>query len=93
MVYHICQPGYNQSQETAIHAAVRLCRVADTDPRVLLLQGPPGTGKSHTIIGIITAIVKVGGNFDKCIDRTLENMSDALTNADNLLCRTQHVCV
>jgi len=66
MVYHICQPGYNQSQETAIHAAVRLCRVADTDPRVLLLQGPPGTGKSHTIIGIITAIVKVGGNSDKC---------------------------
>ena len=67
MVYHICQLGYNQSQETAIHAAVRLCRVADTDPRVLLLQGPPGTGKSHTIIGIITAIVKVGGNSDKCI--------------------------
>lgn len=30
-------------------------------PRVLLVSGLPGTGKTHTVIGMVDAILKVGG--------------------------------
>ena len=33
-------------------------------PRIMLLQGPPGTGKTHTITGIVQAVLKVNAYME-----------------------------
>lgn len=67
------QDEYNQSQLRAISTAGKIARLPREHARVCLLQGPPGTGKSHTIVGIIKHLVKVGFSI---IISYLSNHSD-----------------
>ena len=46
-------PLFNDSQKNAIYKANNM-----KDNEILLIQGPPGTGKTHTILGLISMLLK-----------------------------------
>ena len=50
---------YNKSQLDAIHSTVWGVSHAFAHPRICLIQGPPGTGKTHTISGVVSAVLTV----------------------------------
>jgi hypothetical protein len=49
---------FNESQCHAIMAARMSSSKEFCVPRICLLQGPPGTGKTHTVIGLLKAILQ-----------------------------------
>ena len=50
---------YNPSQLNAIRQTVKAVSLGFAHPRICLIQGPPGTGKTHTISGIVSAVLTV----------------------------------
>ena len=50
---------YNPSQLEVIHQTVNAVSLPFAHPRICLIQGPPGTGKTHTISGIVSAVLTV----------------------------------
>ncbi|KAG0553297.1 hypothetical protein KC19_12G000100 [Ceratodon purpureus] len=48
---------YNESQVSAIAAAVGKLDLAAEAHQLALVQGPPGTGKTRTIVGIVSALL------------------------------------
>lgn len=50
---------YNESQLSVINGGVKAVSRPFVHPRICLIQGPPGTGKTHTISGIVLAVITV----------------------------------
>jgi len=63
---------YNDTQLQAIKKVIYYRNLSD--PNILLLQGPPGTGKTHTILGIIGALL-TGNTLDKTGKKVIINNS------------------
>nr|XP_024386396.1 uncharacterized protein LOC112287553 isoform X3 [Physcomitrium patens]XP_024386398.1 uncharacterized protein LOC112287553 isoform X3 [Physcomitrium patens] len=69
---------YNESQVSAIAAAVGRQDIAAADHQLALVQGPPGTGKTRTIVGIVSALLAWEPQSSKTSDKNNQRVS---TNA------------
>lgn len=49
---------FSEEQRQVISSAVAATRATGNDPRIVILHGPPGTGKTHTIIGMVTELLR-----------------------------------
>lgn len=49
---------FTEEQREVISSVVAATRAPGNDTRIVLLHGPPGTGKTHTIIGMVTELLR-----------------------------------
>lgn len=77
---------YNHSQLTAIESAVSLVKEPFCVPRFLLVSGPPGTGKTHTLVGMIQAMLEV--SCDQWSENYILQLLEFENNSSGSLCFT-----